>query len=77
MSNRKESAKPPRGRIPRDGIGSTKRMELRLLEDEKAAYSLAAELEDMNLSEWIRLHLNRAASKTIKKYGEVRDQSKG
>jgi predicted HicB family RNase H-like nuclease len=53
--------RPPKGNKPMGG-----RLEIRLIEGEKAQYERAAELSGVPLSEWIRDTLNATAERVLK-----------
>lgn len=48
---------------PRQSIGVTEVMEIRVTPQEKAAYRKAAELNGLSLSVWVRLTLNNKVRK--------------
>jgi uncharacterized protein (DUF1778 family) len=57
----------PVGRPPKSGKKAMgERLEIRLLEGERATYDRAAELSEVPLSEWIRDALNREAEQVLK-----------
>jgi predicted HicB family RNase H-like nuclease len=58
---KKSAGRPPKGDKPMGG-----RLEIRLVEGEKAQYERAAELSGVPLSEWIRARLNEAAQSALK-----------
>jgi uncharacterized protein (DUF1778 family) len=45
-------------------------MQIKLKEDEKAAFSRAAELSGMSLSAWIRFHAREAAEEKLRERSE-------
>jgi predicted HicB family RNase H-like nuclease len=56
------------GRPPKSGNETlSERMIVRITPSERTGYSHAAETAGLDLSEWIRANLNKAASRTLKK----------
>ncbi len=61
MPRKKQDEQRGPGRPPRAGTAATARVELRVTDDERAAWMAAAELDGETLSDWMRARLNRAA----------------
>lgn len=59
-------AKPPQERLE-------KRLDLRVSEDEKTTFRLAAEAENQDLSVWIRVVLQQAASERLSEKTESKE----
>jgi hypothetical protein len=56
------------GRPPKSGNETlSERMIVRVTPSERLAYGQAAESASLDLSEWIRANLNKAAGRTLKK----------
>jgi uncharacterized protein (DUF1778 family) len=62
---KKQDEKRGPGRPPRAGTAATGRIELRVTDDERAAWMAAAELDGETLSDWMRARLNRAARRVL------------
>lgn len=60
-STRSES--PSIGRPPRDGVGATERVEIRVTAEEHKAYKAAAEAKGQSISQWVREVLGRAVKR--------------
>lgn len=52
------------------------RINIKLSDDEKLSFERAAELEGLNLSNWIRTRLRTVCTKELKAKGEIPDFTK-
>jgi uncharacterized protein (DUF1778 family) len=70
---KKRMGRPPKsGEEPMEG-----RLEIRVTPAEKAAYSAAADLLDMDRSEWIRQTLNIASERVLQRATKRRQSKEG
>ena len=56
-----------RGRPPKDGISKEVRIELRVIEDDRDLWNIAAKSVGKDRSEWMRDTLNKTAKRLLKK----------
>lgn len=63
---KRQRGKKRRGRPPKEPKDKlAKRLDLRVSEDEKNMFQLAATSSQQDLSVWIRIQLNRAAAEAV------------